>query len=510
MTDLPEEPAVPDPTTCGSIAPHPRHTDPDCPGVPLRPVSTYADRMAARIEVPVTAADVTRQRDELARLQELIQETGDALGVPGGTAVEAHPRFARDLRARVSELLTTITVSESATRVAELRAELGIARAELARVDPAKVAGWIAERDDLAGQLAATEVERDTAVRDRDKAREAVMLRDSRIADLVEKLADVEKLAAFNARTRDGFRADLVAAGQVMIMARDAVASGSTKALAAALREFDRWPERLTGIQMVVVDRDDLTTVLDQRVMHAHRRPGRWDADGRPCGECAARRRLWAALAAQLTDVEKDVEYGIRITWDDGTVEDLPRDSQAQAVRSLEMHTRARRGRAGWRVTAAELIERTITTGPWRLAEPAETPTDPPGGDPLPDTEGCPSRIAYESGVVLRCQESAGHDGAHGNVAVGWWDDDDRVITQQPTPDTAQTISADHDHATGYPTFDPDAELCVNTSDGAEMWTGARWNEHVTAAQRNRNGVLERVIAAPMFVCTTTCPAREG
>ncbi|WP_341719971.1 hypothetical protein QQG74_09795 [Micromonospora sp. FIMYZ51] len=46
----------------------------------------------------------------------------------------------------------------------------------------------------------------------------------------------------------------------------------------------------------VVVDRDDLRVVLDQRVQHSHERPGRWDADGRACVECAARTQLTAAL----------------------------------------------------------------------------------------------------------------------------------------------------------------------------------------------------------------------
>lgn len=45
-----------------------------------------------------------------------------------------------------------------------------------------------------------------------------------------------------------------------------------------------------------VVDPADLRTVLDQRSQHAHRTPGRWDADGSACTECAARDRLRAAL----------------------------------------------------------------------------------------------------------------------------------------------------------------------------------------------------------------------
>jgi hypothetical protein len=45
-----------------------------------------------------------------------------------------------------------------------------------------------------------------------------------------------------------------------------------------------------------IVDPADLRTVLDQRSRHAHRTPGRWDADGSACAECAARGRLRAAL----------------------------------------------------------------------------------------------------------------------------------------------------------------------------------------------------------------------
>jgi len=51
-----------------------------------------------------------------------------------------------------------------------------------------------------------------------------------------------------------------------------------------------------TGRDQVAVGRADLRTVLDQRDMHCHMVPGRWDGTGRHCGECAARGRLWTAL----------------------------------------------------------------------------------------------------------------------------------------------------------------------------------------------------------------------
>lgn len=52
----------------------------------------------------------------------------------------------------------------------------------------------------------------------------------------------------------------------------------------------------------VSVSAADLETVLNQRVMHSHSRPGIWDADNQPglantrCVECAARERLRAEL----------------------------------------------------------------------------------------------------------------------------------------------------------------------------------------------------------------------
>lgn len=54
----------------------------------------------------------------------------------------------------------------------------------------------------------------------------------------------------------------------------------------------------------VMVSADDLRTVLDQEILHIHRRPGVWDASNRPglantpCVECVARDRLRSALAS--------------------------------------------------------------------------------------------------------------------------------------------------------------------------------------------------------------------
>lgn len=59
-------------------------------------------------------------------------------------------------------------------------------------------------------------------------------------------------------------------------------------------------PER-TPPDVVTVNTDDLRTVLNQRVMHAHQVHGIWDDDngeksGTACRECAARDMLIAAL----------------------------------------------------------------------------------------------------------------------------------------------------------------------------------------------------------------------
>jgi hypothetical protein len=63
-----------------------------------------------------------------------------------------------------------------------------------------------------------------------------------------------------------------------------------------------------TATDLVAVSAADLTTVLDQRNLHCHRRPGIWDDDNPPdragtrCVECAARERLLAAMRATEPD----------------------------------------------------------------------------------------------------------------------------------------------------------------------------------------------------------------
>lgn len=56
-------------------------------------------------------------------------------------------------------------------------------------------------------------------------------------------------------------------------------------------------PPEPNTLGMVLVHEDDLRTVLNQRNLHAHRVPGRWDDNGRACAECAARARLQVVLA---------------------------------------------------------------------------------------------------------------------------------------------------------------------------------------------------------------------
>lgn len=60
-------------------------------------------------------------------------------------------------------------------------------------------------------------------------------------------------------------------------------------------------------------------------------------------------------------------EYGVRLTWNDGTVGELPRLTRAAAEESVALHARNRVERPGWKATA-ELIQRTVTTGPWAEA----------------------------------------------------------------------------------------------------------------------------------------------
>ena len=64
----------------------------------------------------------------------------------------------------------------------------------------------------------------------------------------------------------------------------------------------------------ITVSDADLRTVLDQRVMHCHLRDGHWDSDGRPCQECAARGRLYAALGDACIECGETFEPGDRIT----------------------------------------------------------------------------------------------------------------------------------------------------------------------------------------------------
>lgn len=64
---------------------------------------------------------------------------------------------------------------------------------------------------------------------------------------------------------------------------------------------------------------------------------------------------------------ESRIEYGTRITWDDGAVEDMLRGSREAAETTVALHVRRRTEDPGHRATA-KLIQRTITTGPWREA----------------------------------------------------------------------------------------------------------------------------------------------
>lgn len=58
----------------------------------------------------------------------------------------------------------------------------------------------------------------------------------------------------------------------------------------------------------------DLRLILEQRVLHCHMRDGHWDADGRPCQECAARGRLYAALGDPCIECGEPFEAGDPVT----------------------------------------------------------------------------------------------------------------------------------------------------------------------------------------------------
>ncbi|MEU5668972.1 hypothetical protein ABZ749_01115 [Micromonospora sp. NPDC047753] len=46
-----------------------------------------------------------------------------------------------------------------------------------------------------------------------------------------------------------------------------------------------------------------------------------------------------------------------------------------------------------------------------------------------------------------------------------------------------------------FPRFPDNAELCIDTASGAEMWSGRRWNDFVSVAERNQSQVTVRLIS---------------
>jgi hypothetical protein len=81
-------------------------------------------------------------------------------------------------------------------------------------------------------------------------------------------------------------------------------------------------------------------------------------------------RAVLAALAAAgrllPADAETRTEYGVRMTWDDGTVEEDECDRRL-AERRVRWHAERRAAVPGWRIAAAEVVTRvrTTTAGPW-------------------------------------------------------------------------------------------------------------------------------------------------
>lgn len=288
-------------------------------------------------------------------------DSGDA-----PTAVEAHP-------------VTPAGLGEVLAELEQARAEITyLRRGRDLALDEARQAGTRVEQ--LTAELTALNHLCDDRTRQRDEARAD---RATLVGQLQSARATAARAQAVIAEVRD-IRDSLIGLGDDTTEAEDA--------LAEVIDAYDATTPPPSSVpsppaqDVVSVSRHDLTTVLDQRMLHHHQRPGRWDDDGSRCVECAARARLAGAIRAAETagrlagDDQPQagttrVEWGIRLTWaGDGTTEDMSRDTRDQAERTVAIHTRARSSDPAWQVTA-ELIQRTITTGPW-VPVPAE-PTSP-------------------------------------------------------------------------------------------------------------------------------------
>ncbi|WP_047891758.1 hypothetical protein [Micromonospora sp. RV43] len=68
----------------------------------------------------------------------------------------------------------------------------------------------------------------------------------------------------------------------------------------------------------------------------------------------------WTTLPA-----ETRVQYGVRITFDDGHVEDQLLHPLQAAQKRVDYHRRRRAESPGWRAANAEVIEQTVTTSAW-------------------------------------------------------------------------------------------------------------------------------------------------
>lgn len=66
---------------------------------------------------------------------------------------------------------------------------------------------------------------------------------------------------------------------------------------------------------------------------------------------------------------ETRTEWGVRLRYDDGT-EATDQCDRKLAESRVRWHAERRASVPGWRVTSADLVQRTITVGPWETAEP--------------------------------------------------------------------------------------------------------------------------------------------
>lgn len=132
----------------------------------------------------------------------------------------------------------------------------------------------------------------------------------------------------------------------------------------------------------------------------------------------------------------------------------------------------------------------------FRRAEPDSVPADPGSlveSEETPDrydvrTQRTPAGMAY--GVLDTVTGNIAHT-AFGIETAGWYDD------RTGARAAADQLSAAWRAIGGWesgPYLPPSASVIVRTVHGPEKWTGARWNEHVIAAETSGEGINVTII----------------